>query len=319
MADLRKALKDLLSQEDAATGSVFDEEKDRQLTELCQQVDWFDQDVRRAVADTVSEKLEEEIRVEDISRYYATQRNYKPGDTPEFTFRKGLKAYVHEPGTYAPRSHFIQRTLTLTTELVSVNPEMEIVQLEAGRYGNLASIKAEAKRELVGHRNATLWNTLIASISSGDTNYRAVSATPSNTMMKNMVASGLDYIDDVAPGGAMAIVGRRSKLGWVNELDAFSSEAKKERVETAGGKVLGTYLGVPVVALHQYTDGYDINRINADNVMIVAKGTTMFARTERLRSLDNIVADTRMWNIHFSEKYGAAVFWPEYNWRIYLG
>jgi hypothetical protein len=315
MSDLKKALSDLLNDDSDSANAMFSDDQDERLTELCKSIDWFDPDVRRAVADTVTTKLEEQIRTEDLARFFSRVKNYKPGDTPEFTFRKGLKAYVHEPGTYAPRSHFIQRTLTLTTELVSVNPEMEIVQLEAGRYGNIADIKREAKRELLGRRNATLWNVLINSIATTDANYH-LGGAGSNAVIKNLVASGLDYVDDTAPGGAMAIVGRRSRMGWINELDTFSSETKKGRVESSAGKILGDYNGVPVVALHQYTDGYDVNRINADNIMIVAKDTTMFARTERLRSLDNIVADTRMWNIHFSEKYGAAVFWPEYNFRI---
>lgn len=311
-SQLKEALLSLI-EDGGKSSSVFDASADAKMTELCRKIDWYNDTHRQAVADVVVEKLEERIITEDMMRYFANVKEYKPGETPQFTFQKGMKAYVHERGTYAPRSHFIQRTFTLTSELISVAPEMELSQLETGRYGNVGSITAEAKKELMGRRNATLWNVLIGSIVSGDPNYVSVASTSPADVKGNFLASGLDYIDDIAR--VKAIVGRRSALGFVNQLTGYS-EAWKEKIDSAGGKLLGSYRGVPIVALHQYTDGYDVNRINADNIMIVAEDTTIFARTERLRSLQDVDSNTRMWNLHLSEAYGAMVIWPEYNWRI---
>jgi hypothetical protein len=293
------------------------------LRELLQSVDWFDAKERKVIADTVTKKLVDEIRKEDITPFFADVDRFNVGDTPEYQFTKGLKAYVHEPGTYAPRSTLIQRTQTIGTELVTVHPEMELSQLQAGRYGSMATMKSMAREELLGHKNAILWTTLINSIPStaAEGNYGAVAATDSVTEKKNWLVSGIDYIDDIAPGGVKAIVGRRSVLGWIMELDAtvttgFWSENMKQRIEGTGGALIGDFRGIPILALHQYTDGYDVNRINADNIMLVANGTTKLAVTEDITTLEDINIDDRMWHWRISEKYGAAVFRPERNYRI---
>jgi len=96
----------------------------------------------------------------------------------------------------------------------------------------------------------------------------------------------------------------------------YYSEKMKERLESTGGKLLGDFEGIPVIALYQYTDGYDVTRINADNIMIVANDTTRLAVTEDISTLEDINIDDRMWHWRVSEKYGAGVFWPERNFRI---
>lgn len=293
------------------------------LRELLQQVDWFDSKERKVVADTVTRKLVEEIRKEDVTQFFSDVDTFNVGDTPEYTFQKGLKAHVHEPGTYAPRSTFIQRTLSVRTELVTVHPEMELSQLQSGRYGNMATIKNQAKEELLGHKNSILWTVLYTSISTtpAEGNYSAFARTDASDLKKNILVSGIDYVDDVAPGGVKAIIGRRSVLGWINELGGgfsgnYYSEETKRRIEGTGGKLIGDFRGIPLVALHQYTDGYDVNRINADNIMIVANDTTKLAVTEPISTLEDIDIDHRMWHWRISEKYGAVVVWPERNYRI---
>ena len=278
-------------------------------------IDWTNPVERKVVADTITRRVAELVRVEDITQFYARRDDFNVGDTPEYHFEKGIKSYVHEPGTFAVRSTVIKRTLTLDTELVSVNPEMEISQLASGRYGNIASITKMCRDELAGRKNAILWNVLRTSIPSttADGNYVSVSNTASVAVKKNFLASGLDYVDDVAK--VKAIVGRRSVLGFINDGEGYS-EAWKEKIDGAGGTLLTAFRGVPVIALHQYTDGWDVNRIPATDIMIVAEDTTVLAQTEDIGSLDNIDADTRMWNLHMFEKYGAAVFWPERNYRI---
>jgi hypothetical protein len=315
---------ELLREEDAGSGDVrpVTPEDHARLRDLLQSVDWFNAEERKVIADTVTLKLTEEIRQEDMTPFFATIDRFNVGDTPEYQFTKGLKAYVHEPGTYAPRSTLIQRIQTITTELVTVHPEMELSQLQGGRYGSMASMKNMAREELIGHKNAILWNTLTGSIASGsaDGNYTAwAQSTDSVDLKKNLLVSGLDYVDDIAPGGPQAIVGRRSLLGFINELNGYS-ETLKTDVDFVGrgggGVLLGHFRGIPLIALHQYTDGYDVNRINPDNIMIVARDTTRLAITEDLSTLEDINIDDRMWHWRISEKYGAAVFWPERNYRI---
>jgi hypothetical protein len=316
--DLRKLIVEALKKSEEEQAKGFTDKHGDELAELFQNLDLRNPMVQYAIADTVSQRLNIEVKMEDISRFYADVKYYKPGETPEFTFRKGVKSYVIVPGAFAPRSQFIQRKITLDTELVAANPEMELSQLESGRYGSMNDIKNEAKKELLGRRNATLWSVLYGSITSSDTaNYRAIGSAPAAELVRLTLVSGLNYVEDVG-GGAAAIVGRISKLGVVTEFAGYS-EKYKEKVDSSGGKILGDFRGVPLVGLHQYTDGYDINRINSDNIMIVAKDTTVLAVTEKIRALPAIDADTRMWNCNFTEKYGGLVKFPSYNWRIYYG
>jgi hypothetical protein len=316
---------ELLKLEGDGRGAVrpVSSQEHARLRELLQGVDWFNAEERKVIADVVTTKMVEEIRKEDITPFFADIDTFNVGDTPEYTFNKGLKAHVHEPGTYAPRSTFTQRTITIGTELVTVHPEMELSQLQAGRYGTMATMKNMAREELLGHKNSILWTTLINSIPSTapEGNYRSYASTASNAIKKDLLVSGIDYVDDTAPGGIKAIVGRRSVLGFLNELGSentgtYYSEQMKQRIEGTGGSLIGDFRGIPLVALHQYTDGYDVNRINADNIMLVANDTTKLAVTEPISTLEDINIDDRMWHWRVSEKYGAAVFWPERNFRF---
>ena len=317
----KNVAEELLNGKGAEGTRAISREDQNRLRDLLQSIDWHDARERKVIADTVTIKLQEEIRKEDITPFFASVERFGLGETPEYTFVKGLKAYIHEPGTYAPRSTLIQRTQTIKTGLVSVHTEMELSQLQSGRYGGMSVMKNLAREELLGQKNAILWNTLINSISSSDVNYASFASTDSNTIKKNFLVSGIDYIDDIAPGGVKAIVGRRSVLGFIMELDntvstGFWSEQMKQRIEGTGGSLIGDFRGIPLVALHQYTDGYDVNRINATNIMIVANDTTKLAVTEDISTLEDIDINDRMWHWRISEKYGAAVFWPERNFRI---
>jgi hypothetical protein len=316
---------ELLKIEGDGTGQVrpVSSQEHARLRELLRQVDWYNADERKVIADVVTRKMVEEIRREDITQFFADTDTFNVGDTPEYSFTKGLKAHVHEPGTFAPRSTFIQRTVTIGTELVTVHPEMELSQLQAGRYGTMATMKNMAREELLGHKNAILWTVLINSIPSTapEGNFGQFASTAANTVKKNFLISGIDYVDDVAPGGVRAIVGRRSVMGFINELGAentgnYYSENMKNRIEGTGGRLVGEFRGIPLVALHQYTDGYDVNRINANNLMIVANDTTKLAVTEPISTLEDINIDDRTWHWRISEKYGGVVFWPERNYRI---
>lgn len=286
-------------------------------------VDWYDGTQRRAIADTIVRKLKDEIRQEDISQFFATVDRFGVHETPEYQYQKGLKAYVHEVGSLAPRSTINQRAITLDTELVSVNVEFELSQLQGGRFGNLANIRNFARQALIGKRNSILWNVLFNSITGTPTlgtNYLQWAETASTIVKKQLLVSGIDYADDRAVDGIQAIVGRRSVLGFIMDLDGYSDKFQEIRDQggnsVTGGVMMGSFRGIPLVALHQYTDGYDVNTVNASNIMIVSRGTTRLAVTEEVSAMEDIDIDTRTWNMRISEKYGAGVFWASRNVRI---
>jgi hypothetical protein len=276
------------------------------------EVNWDNAEDRRAVALTFLKFIKLDVQKDNLVPLIADVEQVPVGATPQWVVRKGIKAYVHEPGTYAPRSHITQITNTIASEMVSVHPEMEIEQLAAGRYGTVADIRNMVKEELLGRRYATIWNTLINSVSASDSNYGTYAWNASNQAKKDVLVSGLKWVNDIG-NGAKAIVGRYSLVADIVEFGGYA-ETTKSKIDNQG--YLGSFRGVPIVALNQYTDGYGIRRINADNIIIVSKGTTKLAETQPLKVKEAVDINDLMWHQHYYEKYGVSVFFPEKNFRI---
>jgi hypothetical protein len=279
-----------------------------------QAIDFEDSKQRQALALTFLKYVQLNVERDNILPLIADVETVPVGATPQWIVRKGVKAYVHEPGTYAPRSMVTQITNTIQSEMISVHPEMEISQLQAGRYGSIADITSMCKEELLGRKYAAAWTTLINSITTTTegSNYGTYNTTSSVTAKKNIIVSGLKWVEDVGKG-ARAIVGRFTLVADITEFDGYS-EVTKSEIDRAGW--LGRYRGVPIVSLKQYTDGYGVRLINADNIMIVSNETTKLAITEPLQVREAIDIDTLMWHMHMWEKYGFGVFLPEFNFKI---
>jgi hypothetical protein len=288
------------------------EEAMEKFASAMKEVDWDNAEQRKAVALKFLKFIKLDVQRDNMVSLFADVEQVPVGSTPQWIVRKGIKAYVHEPGTYAPRSHITQITNTIASEMISVHPEMEIEQLAAGRYGTVADIRNMVKEELLGRKYATIWNTVISSISASDTNYNTYAYGASNQKKKDCLVSGLKWVNDIG-NGAKAIVGRYSLLADITEFDGYA-ETTKTQVDNSG--YLGKFRGVPLIALNQYTDGYGIRRIDADNVMIISNGTTKLAETQGLKVKEAIDINDLMWHQHYYEKYGVAVFFPEKNWRI---
>jgi hypothetical protein len=279
-----------------------------------QAIDFEDSKQRQALALTFLKYVQLNVERDNILPLIADVETVPVGATPQWIVRKGVKAYVHEPGTYAPRSMVTQITNTIQSEMISVHPELEISQLQAGRYGSIADITSMCKEELLGRKYAAAWTTLINSITTTTegSNYGTYNTTSSVTAKKNIIVSGLKWVEDVGKG-ARAIVGRFTLVADITEFDGYS-EVTKSEIDRAGW--LGRYRGVPIVSLKQYTDGYGVRLINADNIMIVSNETTKLAITEPLQVREAIDIDTLMWHMHMWEKYGFGVFLPEFNFKI---
>lgn len=283
------------------------------LAEACKSVNWDDPKERRAVALTVLRHVKIDIEKEDLLPLIADVENVPLGQTIQWAVRKGMKAYVHEPGTAAPRSHITQKTLSIQSEMVSVHPEIELGQLKSGRYGSLAEMKTMAKDELLGQRYTVIWNTLRGSIAAGSANYWQMNTTDSLQARKDVLVSGINYCEDQQGGPIKAIIGRRSILGFVTELPGYA-ETTLSKIDNDG--FLGSFRGIPLIAMKQYTDLYGINQIQADTIYIVKSGTIKYAKTQDVEVEEGINVDTLMWSAHYHMRHGTAVFYPEWNARI---
>lgn len=294
----------------------------REYEKAVASVNWDDPGERRAVAETIVKEIREDIEMDDMLATLDVDIQYfEEGQTVQFRTKAGLKAYVHEEGSYAPRSQLTTYVLTLQTELVSVHPEVEIGQIR--RYGTLEDIRAEAREEMLGHQYAVLWNTMYGAIGSSDANYWAGLTTASAAnVFKAAVDSGFDYVADQPGSTVTAIVGRRSAFSWLQDPVAWGStygpsEKTKETLDFQPFQA--QYRGIPVIMLNQYKDGYGINRIANNEIMVLGKDTLKMGVDRPLGVKEDINVDNLMWHLHMYMKYGAAVLYPERNARIHIG
>jgi hypothetical protein len=284
-------------------------------------VDWNNSEQRRAIAETIVFDVKSIVNFDNILAQMGVEEvRFLPGQTVQFTTKKGLKAFVHEPGSYAPRSVLTQRVVNLTPELVSVNGEMEIGQLQAGRYGTVQDVKDMAVEQLTGKKYSILWNILTNSKAATDPGYYSIAAAVAGTVKKNTLDSGFDYVADVPGSEVVAIVGRRTALSWIADFDSYGSNGPSEKLrETLDTKAYpDTYRGVPVVYLPNYVDGWGITGITASDIMILGRNTIKLGYSRELNFMESTDSNTLNWNLHMFEEYGACLFMAERNARIVL-
>lgn len=280
-----------------------------------QGVDWNDPAERRAIALTILEFVEEDVMREDLESLLVESYTFNIGESPQWITRKGLKAYVHEPGSYAPRSTITQKVLTINTEQVSVHPEFELNQLRAGRYGSITDVRTMAVEELLGRKYSIIWSTVLGSIAATDTNYSTFASGATAASKLTALDTAIDYVEDNSPGGVKAIVGRYTALGWITTTSLWSEDTKRQ-IEVTGN--MGQYRGIPLVKLHQYTDGYGNKWISDNEILVVGTGSTKLGRNQGLEVLDDLNIDDKMWHLRMDEQYGVVVHYPRRNYRIHI-
>ena len=297
------------------------EERDAFAEEM-QAINWNDPVERNAIALKIVKYVEDDKEKDDIVGLFANIIQFNVGETLEFTTVKGLKAYVHEPGTWAPRSTVSQRYQTLATEQISANVGFDLTALKGGRYGTMADFRSMAVEELLGRKYAMTWTTMIGSVPAANgiaLGYFAGAKTA--TVLGKLMAlnSGLDYVED-QKGGVAAIIGRRTAFNFLNDSTASASggfsSVTRTNIENFGG--LSAYRGHPIVKLNQYQDGYGVDRITDDEIMILAPNTLYIGENFGLEVYDKIEPENREWVVTMTEMYGAGLIFPERNARIAL-
>ena len=281
---------------------------------------------RLEIAEVILKDLKEEINRDDIISALGVEVvEFAPGQTPQFITRKGLKAFLHAPGSFAPRSVVTTKVQSLYTERVSINPEIEITQLKSGRYGTIQDLKREALDELMGRKYATIWSALVESIPTSNTTQRwTVANTATSAAKKNAIDSGIDYVADQQGSDVVAIIGRRTSLSWIADYNAYnigtsvpgSGPSEQRKLMLDNQLYPETYRGIPVIMLNQYKDGFGVDYIQTGEVMVVGRNTMKLGVDVPLDFQEGIDRDTLMWNMHIYENYGVGVFFTERNARI---
>ena len=293
----------------------FTQANQRELRDTWGKIDWRDDGKRQALAETIVKIVYEQIQEEDMTTLMADVEYFELKDTMQFGNLKGIKAWVHEPGSYAPKSVLVKKTLTLYEKMTSINPTINLIELDSGRYGSLADMKRDAKDEILGERYAAIWNTLVGSIAETDTNYATFADSGDPTSVKKPILdAALSYLRDIG-AKPKAIVGRYSILDWIADLTTYS-DAFKEVRDREG--LMGYYKGVPVVYLQQHLDGYGNVRIGSDNICLVTEGTVKVGIKFDLERyvMEHVDVNTYDWNMHAAEMWGVGVVHPQKNYRI---
>lgn len=276
---------------------------------------WQSSAGRDAMAEKIVKYIRLDVEQRDLSGLVLDKDYFSLGQTPEYILREKLRAYWHAPGSYAPRTQMIQRAFTVPTDMISCHPEYEIGQLKAGRYGSISDQMQEARNEILGQINSLVFNTLVASIPTTNQNYAALT---SSNVTKAALDNALNWVND-QPGGAKAIIGRRSKMDAITNFNStVGTYSDKTLDDIMRDGVVNIYRGVPVIGLSQYYDGNHLPTIDPNEILVVGNKVGKFVVTEDIQQMADIDVDDLMWHMHVWTRVGCAVFHPQHMYRISL-
>lgn len=286
-------------------------------------LDFRDSRERNAVAQEIVRFVQEDVYGQDLVSLLAETENFGPGESVEFhTFRE-LKAYIVEPGSFAPRATLHKDKIVLPTHRVVLSTEIDLQQLRSGRYGGIEKYNTKAGEALLGMRNKLVWDTLRFAIpsTSTDGNYFTFASGATAATKKTALDSAINVIHDNYNAGPSWIVGRHSALDWLEDIGVSANisemfpEETKEQIMRAG--FLTTYRGLPVMRMRAYANQDGVAQMGADDIFIISPGTVKFGSVSPgLDVLDEINVDTYSWRINYWEEYGCAVVESGKNARI---
>ena len=296
----------------------MDKEKRGQFAQALKDIDWDSPQDRFSAAAVIVTYLQDVIEQKEVASLFLTKKTLQIGEQYEFIHRKRLRAYWHEPGSYAPRTAMTQVSFTVPMDMLSCHPEYEIQQLKAGRYGTVEEQTAAAEEAMLGALNAYTFALVRDSVPSTSSfgNYFTI-ATAVN---KATLDSAVRYVENTV-GSVAAIVGLKKELDPIRDFNTVSnawtgvySDQTVETIRTKG--LLDIYSGAPVVPLYQWVDGFGAKTIPEKEIIVVGKDAGVFVTWEEMQNMEGIDIDNLTWHIHIWTKAGAAVFFPERIARI---
>lgn len=270
---------------------------------------WKTREGREALAEKIVKYIRIDVQQRDLSELLLDKDYIPLGQEAEFTEVKGLKAYWHEPGSFAPRSQMIQNVFTVPTKMVSVFPEYELGQMKSGRYGTVVDQMIAARKEILGQTNAMVFNTLKDSISGQN------AITASGKLTKSALDLAISWVNDHSDG-AKAIVARGSRLDGISDWNygasgglGLFSDNMLDQIMRKG--IMEAYKGVPIIRLPQYLDGHGQPTINSKTVLVIGDTVGKYVVREEVEQMTDVEISNLMWQMHVWSRIGCAVFHPE--------
>ncbi len=296
-------------------------EERQAFAEKMKAVNWRDPEERLAVATDIIKWVIDDVYDDDIIGMIADVETFNEGEEVKFHILEGLIAYIHEPGSFAPRSVLTKTEVVLPTQLVSVATELDIGQLRSGRYGTINDLRRRATEALLGRRNKLLWETTYGAVTATatDGNYATFASSATAATKRAAIDAALTYVHDNNSQGPKAIIGRYTALDWLPDLGtSYWSDRMLDEINRTG--FVGEYKGVPVIRLRSYKDEDENQFISASNIMVIGDASVKFGIVspglEVYEQLNGTT--TRGWQIAFWESYGCAVIQPKFLYRIVI-
>jgi len=291
------------------------------LAEAASKIAKRDEETRFAMATEVVKFLSNKIEQTDLAGLFLGSDTFQLNETAKYELDGDVDAYIHTPGSFAPMTQPRNKEFTIPQEMISAHIMLPLQQLQAGRYGTIADQIDSAQRAIQGQVNKIVLDTVNAAVPSTSTlgNYAAVSGV---SLTKAAIEAGINYIEDQT-GGAKLIAGRRNKLfdasnfnTTTSTLDIFPESIKEDIIRRGA---LSVYRGLPMFGYKQYILRDGRGTLDNRSVYVVGQDVGRFATWSSMQFVDDLEVGTLNWHIHAWILIGAAVFFPERIYRMYIG
>lgn len=304
--------------------------KKRELQSLINAIDFRDESNpemikrRKALAAKIQEVVSDELAAEDLTSFLVDiRRDVAYNEQVFIKTRHTARVALIKPGEYSPRIQIVEDLVQVATDLITCHPSMFLYKLQTGAFGTVQEMVQAVKDEMLGKKSSLLWTALNGAISSSDTNYGTFASSDTPGTKKIALDTAIDYVADNA-SEVKAVVGRRSALSFIADLDGYNSTAgqlvtqldNEGRREIRMTGILGTYRGAPIIALKNFVDYNSNSWIDASNIHVVGSGTVAMAQDLPLQQHDSIDIDHMVWHMRFDESYGFLLRETSRNYRL---
>lgn len=286
---------------------------------------WDDPVKRHAIATYVTQMINNQVTQTDLTSIMPYS-HFAPNEEMIYRKKGKLRAYYLPHGADALTTQYFNEEVRPVTNPIICAPSYDYDQFKNGRYGDMQEQSRGATQEFVGKKNKLIFDTLTASIGSGDENYVAAPYDGNiTTNVKAAVNAAIDYVSEnnSNPGGY--IIGPYKYLAKFRDFEQSSSgystnlwtEEYKRKILATG--LIDVYMGYPVIPVRQYKDGQGLFTIPDDEIFVIgADDWGRFFEKGPYDTLEDIDAIKRRWVINMKIDVGMYVWDSLSNYRIHV-
>jgi len=245
----------------------------------------------KAISEMIIEYVNPGHVTTDFVGMLLNTRRMNPGDALVKKVRKGIKVRTLVPGSiHLANEITVNERVAYSLDGADVKVLLNEWELESGHLGTLADISSEMMAKLKDFYMNKVFTALstIWTASNTDTNFTSMSSSAvTATALKNAI----NTINQTTTG-AKAIVGVRSVIQPIADFGAFhtdgtnTAEVPSQIEEVMRTGMLGSYYGVPLIALDQAYDYPDDHTalLPDDKLLVIGQNVGEFIVVGDLRT-----------------------------------